>query len=115
MRLGIDVGGTNTDAVLMSGRTVVASAKRTTTSDVSGGIVAASAPKGGHVTYWDVEGRRYLGASDLADGCGLAPTHRPANFLLTSGEGWLVTAGPARAPSRLASQFQWDNHAILVR
>jgi hypothetical protein len=84
-------------------------------ADRSGGIVAASAPKGGHVTYWDVEGRRYLGASDLADGCGLAPTHRPANFLLTSGEGWLVTAGPARAPSRLASQFQWDNHAILVR
>ena len=42
MRLGIDVGGTNTDAVLVSGRTVVASAKRPTTSDVSSGIVAAT-------------------------------------------------------------------------
>ena len=28
-----------------------------------GGIVAASAPKGGLVTYWDVAARRYLGAS----------------------------------------------------
>jgi N-methylhydantoinase A/oxoprolinase/acetone carboxylase beta subunit len=42
MRLGIDVGGTNTDAVLVSGRTVVASAKRPTTSDVGSGIVAAT-------------------------------------------------------------------------
>lgn len=84
-------------------------------ADRSGGIVAASAPKGGHVTYWDVEGRRYLGACDLADGCGLAPTHRSADFLLTSGEGWLLTAGPKGATPRLASQFQWDNHAILVR
>jgi hypothetical protein len=84
-------------------------------ADRSGGIVAASAPKGGHVTYWDVTGRRYLGASDLSDGCGLAPTHRSASFLLTSGEGWLVTAGPNAPASRRASQFQWDNHAILVR
>ena len=42
MRLGIDVGGTNTDAVLVSGRTVLASAKRPTTTDVSGGIVNAT-------------------------------------------------------------------------
>jgi N-methylhydantoinase A/oxoprolinase/acetone carboxylase beta subunit len=42
MRLGIDVGGTNTDAVLVAGRTVVASAKRPTTADVGAGIVAAT-------------------------------------------------------------------------
>lgn len=41
MRLGIDVGGTNTDAVLVSGNSVVASAKRPTSADVSGGIVNA--------------------------------------------------------------------------
>ena len=38
--LGIDVGGTNTDAVLMSGREVLASAKRATTEDVGDGLVA---------------------------------------------------------------------------
>lgn len=42
MRLGIDVGGTNTDAVLISGRSVVAWAKHPTTGDVSAGIVAAT-------------------------------------------------------------------------
>ena len=41
MRIGVDVGGTNTDAVLMEGRRVVASTKRSTTADVTGGIVEA--------------------------------------------------------------------------
>ncbi|WGW11512.1 hydantoinase/oxoprolinase family protein [Saxibacter everestensis] len=41
MRIGIDVGGTNTDAVLMEGNTVAAGIKRSTTSDVTSGIVAA--------------------------------------------------------------------------
>lgn len=38
--LGIDVGGTNTDAVLMVGREVLASAKRATTGQVGEGLVA---------------------------------------------------------------------------
>ena len=41
MRLGIDVGGTNTDAVLMRGRQVVAAIKTPTTPDVSSGIGTA--------------------------------------------------------------------------
>lgn len=84
-------------------------------ADSGGAIVAASAPKGGLVTYWDVAARRFLGTSGLADGCGLAPTHRSAQFLLTSGEGWLATADAGGAMARQSSDFQWDNHAILVR
>lgn len=38
MRIGIDVGGTNTDAVLMDDRTVIGWAKSPTTRDVSSGI-----------------------------------------------------------------------------
>ena len=38
MRIGIDVGGTNTDAVLMDGRNVIGWAKSPTTRDVSSGI-----------------------------------------------------------------------------
>ena len=38
MRLGVDVGGTNTDAALLSKRGVVASVKTPTTADVGGGI-----------------------------------------------------------------------------
>lgn len=41
MRIGVDVGGTNTDAVLMDGRTVVAWTKQPTTADVNAGVVAA--------------------------------------------------------------------------
>lgn len=41
MRIGIDVGGTNTDAVLMDRDVVLAEIKRSTTTDVTGGIVAA--------------------------------------------------------------------------
>ncbi|MBM5812253.1 MAG: hydantoinase/oxoprolinase family protein [Gammaproteobacteria bacterium] len=41
MRIGVDVGGTNTDAVLLGGCTVLASHKAPTTPDVGSGIVAA--------------------------------------------------------------------------
>jgi N-methylhydantoinase A/oxoprolinase/acetone carboxylase beta subunit len=41
MRIGIDVGGTNTDAVLVSGTDVVAKIKTPTTADVMSGIVTA--------------------------------------------------------------------------
>ncbi|HLH70084.1 MAG TPA: hydantoinase/oxoprolinase family protein [Candidatus Dormibacteraeota bacterium] len=41
MRIGVDVGGTNTDAVLMDGRRVLAEHKTPTTPDVTTGIVAA--------------------------------------------------------------------------
>lgn len=41
MRVGIDVGGTNTDAVLLEGDRVVAAVKTATTEDVTAGIVTA--------------------------------------------------------------------------
>ena len=41
LRIGIDVGGTNTDAVLMEGTNVIAKIKTPTTEDVTGGITTA--------------------------------------------------------------------------
>jgi N-methylhydantoinase A/oxoprolinase/acetone carboxylase beta subunit len=41
LRIGIDVGGTNTDAVLMDGTTVVAKIKTPTTEDITSGITTA--------------------------------------------------------------------------
>lgn len=56
MHIGIDVGGTNTDAVLMDGRTVVASVKAATTEDVTSGITAAlAAVLTGHVDPGAIE------------------------------------------------------------
>jgi N-methylhydantoinase A/oxoprolinase/acetone carboxylase beta subunit len=40
-RVGIDVGGTHTDAVLLEGRSVLAWAKRPTSADVISGVAAA--------------------------------------------------------------------------
>jgi hypothetical protein len=86
------------------------------TADSGGGIVAASAPKGGLITYWDVSARRFLGSCELNDGCGVAPTRHRASFLLTSGQGWLVETDVADAADeeRRSSPYEWDNHAILV-
>jgi hypothetical protein len=86
-------------------------------ADAGGNIVAASAPKGGLITYWDVSTRRFLGSYELNDGCGIAPTRHKASFLLTSGQGWLVETDVADAldEERRSSPYEWDNHAILVR
>jgi len=86
------------------------------TADAGGGIVAASAPKGGLITYWDVVGRRFLGSCELNDGCGVAPTRHKASFLLTSGQGWLVETGVSahKEEERRASPYEWDNHAVLM-
>lgn len=42
-RIGVDVGGTNTDAVLLDGETVLAHVKRPTTSDLTTGMAEAVA------------------------------------------------------------------------
>jgi N-methylhydantoinase A/oxoprolinase/acetone carboxylase beta subunit len=41
MRVGVDVGGTNTDAVVLDGARVVSKVKTPTTADVTGGITTA--------------------------------------------------------------------------
>jgi N-methylhydantoinase A/oxoprolinase/acetone carboxylase beta subunit len=41
IRIGIDVGGTNTDAVVMNGNRVLAGVKAATTADVMSGVIAA--------------------------------------------------------------------------
>jgi len=41
VRIGVDVGGTNTDAVLIAGGRVIASTKQPTSADVSSGVTAA--------------------------------------------------------------------------
>ena len=41
VRIGIDVGGTNTDGVVMQGRRVLHGLKTGTTDDVMGGVLAA--------------------------------------------------------------------------
>lgn len=85
------------------------------TVDLSGATAAVSAPRGGLVTFWDLKALRYIGATDVADGCGIAPDPNGTGFVITSGAGgawrWSrdsVTPLPAMPADRL-----WDNHLTL--
>ncbi|MEM7193080.1 MAG: DUF1513 domain-containing protein, partial [Pseudomonadota bacterium] len=84
------------------------------TADKDGAVVAASAPRGGIVTYWNVTRRRFMGAVRSRDGCGLAPMRMGGDFLHTSGEGWLAYGGAEGLKARRDTRFHWDNHAIFV-
>jgi len=64
-RIGVDVGGTNTDAVLLRGRSILASHKAPTSADVGTGIVQA---------IGDVLGRAQIPSRDLA-GVMIGTTH----------------------------------------
>ncbi len=78
MRIGVDVGGTNTDAVLMDGSKLLAQAKVPTTADVTSGIVAAleealtQRPPDAVVTSVMLGTTHFTNA--LLEGKGLAPT-----------------------------------------
>jgi hypothetical protein len=77
----------------------------------AGDVAAASSPRGGIVTFWDVSARMFLGSRDLEDVCGVAeaPSHR--GFALTSGLGVFQMMGgdSADEPTDIIAAA-WDNH-----
>jgi uncharacterized protein len=88
-------------------------------ADASGTIIAASAPKGGLITFWDAENRRYLGEKRLADGCGIAGEESKGSFVLTSGTGQVVEHMPLDGFSRTLTSSawtgtSWDNHIVRL-
>src|SRR3989304_878783 len=110
MRIGIDVGGTNTDAVLVEGVRVLASLKKRTSMDVTSGIRDAlqSLRKGCPFVDSDIDGvmigtTHFINA--LVEAQRLAPTAAlriglPATVALPPFVGWparLVDAVSARS------------------
>jgi uncharacterized protein len=88
-------------------------------ADASGTIIAASAPRGGLMTFWDAGSRRYLGEKRLADGCGLAGTGETGGFLLTSGSGQVLEHNPVQGFGRALDAANWrgaswDNHVVRL-
>ena len=87
--------------------------------DRAGRILAVSAPRGNRLVFWDAEEGRFLSSVDLADGCGVAPTEAPGQFLASSGVGGVIVVDAASGTSRrLDSDFldasQWDNHLMVA-
>jgi N-methylhydantoinase A/oxoprolinase/acetone carboxylase beta subunit len=79
LRIGIDVGGTNTDAVLLDRETVLATVKRPTSAEVLSGVVAAidalladSGAAPGSITAVMIGTTQFVNA--LIEGDRLAPT-----------------------------------------
>ncbi len=87
--------------------------------DATGDIIAATAPEGGTVAFFDRTARRYLGRRQLSDVCGVAPAGPAGAVLLTSGNGGVRIADPKSAElQRLddpsLDRWIWDNHLLLA-
>ena len=87
--------------------------------DPSGRTIAASAPRGGVVTFWDVGTGRYLSSAGVADGCGVAPGSRPGEFLASSGLGGVFVIDARSGTTRPLAlgglePARWDNHLVAA-
>jgi uncharacterized protein len=87
--------------------------------DAGGRLIAVSAPRGNLVTFWDAAEAAYLTSTMLADGCGVAPTDQPGEFLITSGLGQAMCFAPQtgkRTALDLAglADSGWDNHLRMA-
>lgn len=86
--------------------------------DESGRYLAVSAPRGGRITFWSPEGRRYLAEIRVADGCGLAPAGGPGRFFISSGRGRLfiydLTSGRETPLHGDVPGLAWDNHLLAL-
>ncbi|MFT3733359.1 MAG: DUF1513 domain-containing protein [Hyphomicrobium sp.] len=76
-----------------------------------GRIIAASAPKAGHVLYVDTSTATVIGQSDLKDVCGLAP-EGTQDFAASSGFGVIryETARASTISERELQDVAFDNH-----
>ena len=88
--------------------------------DPSGRTIAASAPRGGLVTFWDVGAGRHLSSTGVPDGCGVAPGSRPDEFLASSGQGSVVVVDARSGSSRRLPHdgfetARWDNHLVAAQ
>lgn len=87
--------------------------------DASGELVAASSPRGGVITVWEVASGRSVGIYRIADTCGIAPAPGTGRFVASDGRGRLWTIDAIKdeqrsIPVHLAGRVAWDNHLIRV-
>jgi uncharacterized protein len=83
--------------------------------NTDGRIIAASAPKAGHVLYVDTATATVIGQSDLKDVCGLAPEGHE-DFAASSGFGVLryETGRATTISERELADISFDNHLRRV-
>lgn len=85
--------------------------------DRSGQYAAISSPRGNLITFWDLHNDRYHSMINSPDGCGLAATANPGEFIITTGRGVcqqhnLLNGSTQRIS--LAQRLAWDNHMVTL-
>jgi hypothetical protein len=85
--------------------------------DRSASLIAVSAPRGNLVAFWDADGS-YVTSTMVPDGCGVTPTHRPGEFVISSGLGQVMAFEPRSGTRRIiessGGHSGWDNHLWLT-
>ena len=87
--------------------------------DRAGKILAASSPRGGLVSFWQVESGQHLYAVNALDGCGLAPDREPGKFIVTCGTGDILRVDVGRQMAVTLrsggnNDLRWDNHLLAL-
>jgi uncharacterized protein len=62
--------------------------------DDGGRLLAVSCPRGNLITFWDAEAGRLVDHMEVADGCGVAPSDAPGEFVITGGRGEVLRVAP---------------------
>ena len=79
-------------------------------------FIAATSPRGGRTAFWNAKTGAFIGSRPTQGACGVAPTARDAEFLVSSGSGGIqlldVSTGPHGRAFLQASV--WDNHMRRV-
>jgi hypothetical protein len=83
--------------------------------DGAGDIAAVTSSKGGLVVFVDTVSGGVLGERHIADVSGVAPAADNSSFLLTSGEGGVLSGVSANRMAEAAkTHWHWDNHAVKL-
>lgn len=87
--------------------------------DQAGKVFAVSSPKGNLITFWHGGNGAFLGHVDLADGCGIAASTTPGEFILSSGQGAVLRYRTTDQHRQIMGQPQhnhvrWDNHLTRI-
>lgn len=83
--------------------------------DRSEKVLAATSPRGNIAVFWQRRDGKPIGVVRLPDVCGLAPTGKAGQFLLTSGRGDCLIAGTdgsgVEVINKSIAALRFDNHA----
>lgn len=86
--------------------------------DASDSVVAAACPRGNAVALWSLETSDFIGQYRAHDVCGVAPTDRPGQFLVTTGDGDLIQLNTSsrgvRVGASRSSGLRFDNHCRFI-